>query len=1375
MPWEDYREEGTTSTLATLPPQEAAPTGPWTEFASPQPTPEPETDSWAEVLGKSVMQGLTFVPLSLGALMRFNDELLGRDPIPGELYDISKQAREFWEPQVGRSAPKRHAANILRTVSEMGSTLAVTGGAGLLPGVSVGAGAHKYVEAREEGASVGRAAAAGTVQGGIEAATELIPLGILLKPGLTFGRRLAMGAITDLPGELIATASEMSVVDSLILGKHYTHDQYIEALKDTAIVSLGVTGLMTAGTHPLIRAIEQVQADLKQTEQEAIVGPSPEEGPVSAPPEQALIAGEMSQKSTPEPVIEPTPEEAALVDSVIEGTDLETAESAIPPSVTETPIAATDETTPPLIEAQPEPTEDMPIAETGPIVPEETYQAASQRLAESTAAAQTYRGPHKAPGLTGYGTPSFELTPAFPDIYGPEAMQLYGDDTEMSERVLELLRKLADKPTAKVKVYRAVPQGVEEIHAGDWVTLDREYAEQHGQATLGPDAKIIRKNIHANELFTDGNSLFEWGYAPQVPIDPSSLSDLVIIGAYQVERGAKTFPVWSTLMRQRFGDAIAQNLRTIWKQSKDYLQARVLDRNTKQRVREQTGQVSVAQFIREDQAMAAAWKKAEQSARIAFRSGNKAGVATEKARMLEIIQQAKHRAAGRAKTAQDIQVLKRLQEKAEGAIALDYQQKISDLLGQLDLAKPTDETIERLRGLRDFLDREGVPLGISQAELNQLERLSKTPIRELSGTARAEIVKTAQKLYKLGKLKQTLKESQRLREQTAARDRLVASTVNLDPVLSGQKQPTKADIYKVGAVRLSMDVMHTFRTADLADGAKDYTGEHAKMIKDQMRAEITAKNEAQRRTKNALAQIQALGVKELTPEMSQRITIGLMVEQGARGQVQTLLKTYGFEAIPELTPTERQIMHILQTEAGAKTEHTRAVFEQRENLPFTSVEHYFPIKYESDFAIAPAETINQNRYRTKESEQGFTLERVPGVTKVPRIDVLAVLEDAMLDQEWYLHLQPILDQQAALVRTPEYRAASGDLLWTWWKDQIDIVARKGWSATARANPVLRQVRLNLNQAVLGYKLSTIMMQPFAVFEAMSYAVSHFGPRAGLDIALHFTKAWVNPPAALRFAQGSPALRLRQAGEIAVEETLKQAGGLGGLRQALVEGAFAGIRMSDIITASGVEQGILATLKRHGIPNAEVEADFLMNVVSGSSEVTTRPHLLARGEGVRTWLTFQSFLMNRWDIITHDLIRAGFRGNWKRRATAMLGLAILMAGGLAEDEAREKLLELTTGNNSTISDEALLKKLILYVPRQIPAIGGVFEKWGRAEPPAVREVEKFGQGVQQMLDGKLAKGSGNVLESLTVLLLGVPGTAQFFDLIWRAEQQVPVQR
>lgn len=50
------------------------------------------------------------------------------------------------------------------------------------------------------------------------------------------------------------------------------------------------------------------------------------------------------------------------------------------------------------------------------------------------------------------------------------------------------------------------------INNGDWITISREYAKQHGEGNLKNDFKIVSKVVKASQLYTDGNSIFEWGY-----------------------------------------------------------------------------------------------------------------------------------------------------------------------------------------------------------------------------------------------------------------------------------------------------------------------------------------------------------------------------------------------------------------------------------------------------------------------------------------------------------------------------------------------------------------------------------------------------------------------------------------------------------------------------------------------------------------------------------------------------------------------------------------------------------------------------------------------------------------------------------------------
>ena len=58
------------------------------------------------------------------------------------------------------------------------------------------------------------------------------------------------------------------------------------------------------------------------------------------------------------------------------------------------------------------------------------------------------------------------------------------------------------------------------MNNGDWVTINRQYAKQHGESNLGGKYEIISKKVPARKLFTEANSVHEFGYDESGRIDP---------------------------------------------------------------------------------------------------------------------------------------------------------------------------------------------------------------------------------------------------------------------------------------------------------------------------------------------------------------------------------------------------------------------------------------------------------------------------------------------------------------------------------------------------------------------------------------------------------------------------------------------------------------------------------------------------------------------------------------------------------------------------------------------------------------------------------------------------------------------------------------
>jgi hypothetical protein len=125
---------------------------------------------------------------------------------------------------------------------------------------------------------------------------------------------------------------------------------------------------------------------------------------------------------------------------------------------------------------------------------------------------EDYRTQHKTPSKD-YGATMDNLTKLYPnDIYSNKALQYYGEGYPYDRLAITIMQSAKDNPNKKIKIYRAVPKDVNTINNGDWVTITKQYAQSHGKSVMNNDYKVISKIVNASTLYTDGNSIHEFGY-----------------------------------------------------------------------------------------------------------------------------------------------------------------------------------------------------------------------------------------------------------------------------------------------------------------------------------------------------------------------------------------------------------------------------------------------------------------------------------------------------------------------------------------------------------------------------------------------------------------------------------------------------------------------------------------------------------------------------------------------------------------------------------------------------------------------------------------------------------------------------------------------
>ena len=210
-----------------------------------------------------------------------------------------------------------------------------------------------------------------------------------------------------------------------------------------------------------------------------------------------------------------------------------------------------------------------------------------------------YRGLHTAP-MADSGAPLHDLTNIYPDdIYSYKAEQYYGhygqNNNPIDRESIYIIQSFKGHPNRTITIYRAVPENLSVsetisklenqkkyilrmgktppdvdtklgssayydkisaeidrlktlpetekskvgINPGDWVTINRKYAKEHGESQFDGKYKIIQKKVRAKDIFTNGDSIHEWGYDPQSPKAPvGKVGDLVAEGYIPIYRGA---------------------------------------------------------------------------------------------------------------------------------------------------------------------------------------------------------------------------------------------------------------------------------------------------------------------------------------------------------------------------------------------------------------------------------------------------------------------------------------------------------------------------------------------------------------------------------------------------------------------------------------------------------------------------------------------------------------------------------------------------------------------------------------------------------------------------------------------------------------------
>lgn len=706
--------------------------------------------------------------------------------------------------------------------------------------------------------------------------------------------------------------------------------------------------------------------------------------------------------------------------------------------------------------------------------------------------------------------------------------------------------------------------------------------------------------------------------------------------------------------------------------------------------------------------------------------------------------------------------------KPDLSIDVNYQKKIEDLVKDIDMAKPTAATVSKLKSLSQYLQTHGKGLVPDEA-VAELGRLTKRPLSELSNYEKAELADRLARLKTLGRVLRQMKLWNDKKLRDAEIKTAIGSTKNQDPK---GKDPTISDM----AGKYNRSVLHVPRVMDEFDGVRGYSGWNAKRVKQIGAQETIAKMEESLRKQELQEKITS--IKDFSDKESKIALYHLYKDQAnMQSAAQEMLERNGISVEEALmTPEIKKLIEVSREAVSKDAAEIAAIFETINNKIFRFVENYFPAKRVGDFSGEDDAVKLQGRLRKTKTEQGFAIQREPDSTAKLRDDLFGILDDAIGERVWYKHMQPLLANTAAVVKSKEFKSHSGQVVAQYWADYLDVVARRGWSAGAKPEPTLRKVRKNLGVSVLGFNPGSIVKQPLAALSAMGYAQMNYPVGTSAKIAAELLRGAINPAYAEAYIKDSPALMQRYGGEYGMEEVFGDSKIINSFYDKLVRSSMRPLQKADVYTAAAVQRTIEGILKKDGVANAKQEAEFMMNLLSGNSEIAYRPLVLSSGEMARTFFTFQSFALSEWGMLAHDIFKGGYKSDrWSKKWGALMASLLFIGAKISEDLISAAIYEMMSGqkakNTSKYSD--LVRTAAMAGPSAIPFFGPMIESFaqgyaGRSTIPALKSLEDVGYGVKGAITYKTKSARRRAAirgtEAAIALTARVPGLSQISNFI-----------
>lgn len=737
-------------------------------------------------------------------------------------------------------------------------------------------------------------------------------------------------------------------------------------------------------------------------------------------------------------------------------------------------------------------------------------------------------------------------------------------------------------------------------------------------------------------------------------------------------------------------------------------------------------------------------------------------------------------------------------EKIE-SVPLKWQDRITTELEGYSFKGMTKPTVEKLTKLREFLQAQpeaGLKFGLKTrkvaARIPELSKknISDMPLRDLM-KLHGEVVRQ----HSLGKLVKGIMKRTAKMEQERTLKGLVATSRNMDVAPPRRiAQPTTGKTRIADTVaQIDQDISNAYQnyvSIDIGFEILDKMvkrGRNTKTFKEpfdeaylnfkEMRADAVDpyfkfKADTQVKYKTELSELNhklsGRPKPEFTDTMMERIMIhATRVQEGGMAKLKNSGLTEKFVNSIELAKPELELYRYMRQVFDDLHPFIDRVLRDTHSRKLGKVKNYF--SWQTDFNNSDMifQRLENDYVLSSRTRQGFTKQRVGVGTQQVKMNAEEVFLKHVDDSTYFINTEGIVSKMGQLARDPAYQKAVGKNGQKWVATWIDLMARKGIPEGYKPT-VVTQILHNIGAGILGFRLSPVAKQPLAKITSAAllgrhtfkYDAQYFsrGLWEAVDIISKQQRFRAfDDPAFEVFAANKKLAKWQQVGYQGIKWVDK------GTANSVWYAAYRKFH-SD----KGIEFDMAAFKAGKPQSKAAVQyADYITRRTQGSAEYKDLAGMLTgkSRNWFRSFLQFQSFILNESYLIPHDAINVAIRTE-KNYGKAMGIITAYVLTGVAEDYISTGIAQLFSSEKyAKESREKEWKERVFdSIVTKIPFINNVYSAWkyDSTSIPLIDVPQTAFKGGRRIVEGKRVKtklkGATRLLEA-TGEIVGIPGAGQ----------------